>query len=69
VVGIMLDCDPRRLAAARAQVSLLESAPACGRFVAGAAIATAPMALVRGHFSSYLGNADGYNFAAVVARR
>jgi hypothetical protein len=27
------------------------------------------LALVRGHFSSYLGNADGYNFAAVVARR
>jgi len=42
---------------------------ACRRFVAGAAIATAPMALVRGHFSYYLGNADDYNFTAVVARR
>jgi hypothetical protein len=36
--------------------------------VAGAAIATAPMALVRVHFSSHLGNADDYSFAAVVAR-
>jgi hypothetical protein len=66
---MMLDCDPRRLAAARAKVSLLQAHRACGRFVAGAAIATALMALVRGHFSSYLGNADGYNFAAVLARR
>jgi hypothetical protein len=43
--GILLDCDPWRLAAARAKVFLLKGAPgAVWAIVAGAAIATAPMA-------------------------
>jgi hypothetical protein len=65
----MLDCDPRRLAAARAKLFSLKGAPgAMWAIVAGAAIATALMALVRVHISSHLGNADDYSFAAVVAR-
>jgi hypothetical protein len=47
----------------------LESAPGVWPICCRAAIVTAPMTLVRGHFSSYLGNADGYDFAAIVASR
>jgi hypothetical protein len=69
LAGIMLDCDPRRLAAARAKVSLLESAPGVWAICCRCSNRDAALALVHRDFSSYLGNADGYNFTAVVARR
>jgi hypothetical protein len=69
LAAITLDCDPRRVAAARAKVSLLQCVPGVVAICRRRSNRDRALALVRGHFSSYLGNADDYNFTAVVARR